>query len=178
MSFSPKGKHHHRTIVRIKMACRLEMLNLGMQDRQIATAIGMSITSYSLLKKTKLFQALHTQFMTNILSSADSEIVDSFQLQRQVLAQAVPVALENLYHLAAQKVDKSLQFKASLEILDRHGAHAKVTRVGAPTPEQNVGSPKDMDIANELVKQLTKQGNVVPADPVTIDSEPQSDKVN
>lgn len=176
MSFSPKGKHHHKTILKIKMACRLEMLNLGLKDSQIAQHIGMSLTSYSLLKKTKLFQQLHNQFLTNILSSADKDIVDSFELQREVLKQAVPVALENLYNLASQKVDRKLQFQASLEILDRHGAHAKVSRIGLPTSEQGVGTAKDAELAQELIQALAKQRK---ADVTsnTIESEPLSDSV-
>src|ERR1700757_1312961 len=108
MSFSNKGKHHSKTVDKIRIACRLEMLNLGLKDKDIAAHIGMSQTSYSLLKKTKIYQQLHNQYLTGILSVADADVIDNLPLQRKILAQGVPCALENLVALATQRVDKKL----------------------------------------------------------------------
>jgi hypothetical protein len=174
MSFSQKGKHHNRTIDRIKMACRLEVGNFGMSDADIARHIGMSQTSYSILKRTQAYQSLKTQFLTGVLSTLDADIVENIPIQRKILSTGVPVALENLLALASQKVDKKLQFEASKEILDRHGAHAKVSRIGAPTIEQGVGNSKDADIANEVISAALKQSTTAPIDVLnsTIDSPP------
>jgi hypothetical protein len=175
MSFSTKGKHHSKTVDKIRIACRLEMLNLGLKDKDIATHIGMSQTSYSLLKKTKIYQQLHTQFLTGVLSVADADIVDNLPLQRRILSHAVPSALENLVALATQRIDKKMQFEASKEILDRHGSFAKVSRIGLPTLEQGVGSERDQEVASELISALakTKKKNdevEIEATPITIES--------
>ena len=180
MAFSSKGKHHSKTVDKIRVACRLEMLNLGLKDKDIAQQIGMSQTSYSLLKKTKIYQQLHTQYLTGILSVADEDIIDNLPLQRRILSQAVPTALENLVALATQRIDKKMMLEASKELLDRHGAFAKVSRIGLPTTEQNIGSDKDHEVASELISALakTKKNNEVVEienPPVTIDSPLASD---
>lgn len=177
MSFSPKGKHHSKTVDKIRIACRLELLNLGIRDQEIAAYIGMSQTSYSLLKKTKVYQQLHLQYLTGVLSEADSEISTTFAHQRQVLARAVPIALENLLRAAQQRVDSKLNFEASKELLDRHGVHAKVSRIGLPNIEQDAAAPKDNEVAQEIVqafaKAKAKETEVQPE--VTIESPPVTD---
>ena len=170
MSFSSKGKHHPKTRLKIEMACRLEIMNLGLQDSEIARQVGMSQTSYSILKKTKLYQVIRTQFLSGVLSEADREVAVSLEYQREKLAAAVPIALENLVQLAAQKLDKNLQFKASTEILDRHGYHAKVTRIGAPTKEQGAGELKDNELAAELINASAKQRAA--QDIITLNTDP------
>lgn len=178
MSFSRKGKHHSKTIDKIRIACRLEMLNLGLRDQEIAAHIGMSITSYSLLKKTEAYKVIHNQYLTGVLSQADSEVATSFAHQREILAKSVPVALENLLALATQRVDNKLRFEASKEILDRHGAHAKVSRIGLPTPEQQVGTPADDAIAAELVAAFQKSKQTQPtAEEIDINSPPSSEAI-
>lgn len=177
MSFSPKGKHHVKTIDKIRIACRLELLNLGIHDQEIAAYIGMSSTSYSLLKKTKVWQQLHLQYITGVLSEADSEISTSFEYQRRMLNKAVPMALENLLRAAQQRVDSKLNFEASKELLDRHGVHAKVSRIGLPNIEQDASTPKDNEVAQEIMQAFAKakkEENETPPE-ITIESPPASD---
>jgi|SRR5580765_1733164 len=177
MSFSAKGKHHSKTIDKIRIACRLQMLNLGMMDKEIAAHIGMSQTSYSLLKKTKIFQVIQQEYLSGVLSQADEDVQLSFEYQRKMLSRSVPVALENLLRLATQRVDQKLQFEASKELLDRHGVHAKVSRIGLPTGSQDEkATPKDNEVASELISALHKaKASNQPAAEVTIDSPPVSE---
>lgn len=178
MSFSPKGKHHSKTIDKIRIACRLELLNLGIRDQEIASYIGMSSTSYSLLKKTKVWQQLHLQYLTGVLSDADTEITDNFQYQRKVLARGVPIALENLLRAASQRVDSKLNFEASKELLDRHGVHAKVSRIGLPNLEQDASTPKDNEVAQEVLQAFARSQQVAKQTEVeiTIDSPPATEQ--
>lgn len=177
MSFSPKGKHHQKTVDKIRIACRLELLNLGIQDKEIAAYLGMSQTSYSLLKKTKIYQQLHLQYLTGVLSNADESITDNFEYQRRILSRGVPIALENLLRAASQRVDSKLNFEASKELLDRHGVHAKVSRIGLPTVEQDVATKKDNETAQEVLQafQRSQVKPEVSEAEITIDSPPVSD---
>ena len=177
MSFSSKGKHHSKTIDKIRIACRLELLNLGIRDQEIAAYIGMSSSSYSLLKKTKIYQALHLQYLTGVLSEADSEISQSFEYQRKMLARAVPTALENLLRAATQRLDAKLNFEASKELLDRHGVHAKVSRIGLPNVEQDAATAKDNEVAQEILQAFAKAKTPLPVDEsqVSIDSPPATE---
>ena len=177
MSFSSKGKHHSKTIDKIRIACRLELLNLGIQDQEIARYIGMSSSSYSLLKKTKIYQQLHLEYLTGVLSDADSEVSQTFEYQRRILSRGVPMALENLLRAASQRLDAKLNFEASKELLDRHGAHAKVSRIGLPNVEQDAATSKDNEVAKEILQAFAnaKTASSISPEEVTIDSPPASE---
>lgn len=176
MSFSTKGKHHSKTVDKIRIACRLELMNLGIKDQEIARYIGMSSTSYSLLKKTQIYQKLHLEYLTGVLSDADSEVTQTFEYQRKILARGVPMALENLLRHASQRVDPKLNFEASKELLDRHGAHAKVSRIGLPTGEQDAATQKDDEVAQEVLQALAKvKAQQAMPEEITIDSPPASE---
>lgn len=151
------GRVHDKTILKIMIAIRVELQNLGLTDAQIAEHIGISYPSYIRLKNLKLYRRVRTQYMTGIVAPLDTEIQNTYSFQRKILESGVPTALENLVALAAQKVDKKLQFEASKELLDRHGMHAKVSRQGLALPEQGgVASVEDNEIAAALLKNLNK----------------------
>ena len=150
-----KGVLTAKTRLRIEMAIRLEMSNLGLTDSQIAQHIGIKPMSYARIKKLPVYIQLRSQFTTGFLSAADQDIYDSYKINREKLEMAVPTALENLYRLAAQKNDQKIALAASCEILDRHGKFAKVSRTGAPTQEQGgAASSDDNEVAKELLSAL------------------------
>jgi hypothetical protein len=104
------------------------------------------------------YNNLKNQLLTGIMSSVDIELQDSVKFNRMKLDNAVPLALDNLVDLALQRTNPTLRLKASLEILDRQGQHAKVTRIGLPTSDQGgAGDVKDNDVASELVQALLGQ---------------------
>ena len=152
-----RKKHHEKTLIKIMIACRLELANLGLTAPSIARHLGISLPSFVRLKSLKEYQQMQSQLLTGILSPLDINLQTSYQFQRKILDSAVPSALENLVAIAAQKVDKKLQFEASKEILDRHGMHAKVSRQGLALPEQGgFATTEDNAIATALMKNLTK----------------------
>lgn len=155
-----KGKQHERTIDRIKIAIRCEMRNLGMSSTEIAEFIGISITAFSLLKRTSQYRILKNQMMTGILSKMDAQVADNLDVNTNTLRSGVPVALENLLALASgvykgQTVDVKVVKDASESILDRDGRFAKVSRIGAPSKEQGgLANLVDQEIASELLNAL------------------------
>lgn len=144
-------KPHQKTIDRIHIAVRLEMRNLGMPDSQIARIIGISQSAYSILKKTKIYQDIKVQYTSGILSKLDDGVEDTYGNARKYLEVGVPIAMANLLRMAMDETNKRLQFKASQEILDRHGLHAKVSRIGVATPEQNAAATNE---DNEMAQAL------------------------
>lgn len=155
----PKGVLTERTRFRMELALRLEAQNLGLTDSQIAQHIGMSMASYLRLRKLPLYHQLRSQFQTGILSKADENIYDKYDLNRMRLETAVPMALEGLVNLATQSTDKKLKLEAIKEVLDRHGRFAKVSRVGNVMPEQGRGvdpSKAEDIVATELAGALAK----------------------
>lgn len=174
---APK-KPHDKTILKIQSVIRLQMQNLGLTDQQLADHIGLKIGSFKILKKTKIYQSLQQQFTTGIFHPIDENIIDSYRRQRNILEVAVPTALENLYQMAIQKIDKKLQFDASKEILDRHGVHAKVSRTGIALPDQGgIASQENNEIATELINNLAAKARtkvIESQPPPTIEDDPAS----
>lgn len=135
------------------MAIRLEMRNLGLKNAEIAEFIGISATSFGLLKRTREYRVMKNQYLTGILSEMDGQVSDNLDLHRRIIQTGIPIALENLLAHASQKTNPNLNFRASCELLDREGHFAKVTRIGMPTAEQGgITNKEDADVAAELVK--------------------------
>lgn len=150
-----KGKPHIRTIERCRIAVRLELRNLGVPLQDIAAHVGMSATAYSLLRRTKLFKILKQQYFTGVLSVIDEDLVDNIDAMRRTLRSAVPMAMENIIALAADRTDKRICLEASKELMNREGHFAPVSRIGIPTLDQGgVGNKEDDAVAGELLMAL------------------------
>jgi hypothetical protein len=157
---SNKGRPHERTIDRIRIAIRLEMRNLGMSSTEIAEFIGISVTAFSLLKRTTAYRIIKNQMMTGILSKMDEQVAENLDLNTKTLRSGVPIALENLLALASgvykgQPVDVKVVKDASESLLDRDGRFAKVSRIGAPSKEQGgFADAVDQEVAGDLIKAV------------------------
>lgn len=167
----PKG-NHEKTILKAEIAVRLEMLNLGYSDGQIALHIGMTLGAFKMLRKTDIYKRIFSQYVTGVITPLDEKVRDNYQIGRKILQDAVPIALQNLVMNAAQKVDKKLQMEASKELLDREGSFSKVSRVGLPTKDQGgFAAPEDNTVANDLMNALkaneASKSPDVTSDPLT-----------
>lgn len=156
---NPKGKPkgtHQKTLTKAEIAVRIEMLNLGYTDAMIAMHIGMTAGAYAMLKRTTAYKQIYSKHATGIVNNLSEDVETLYRQNRQILESSVPIALQNLAHLASQKLDKKLQLEASKEILDRHGKFGKVSRMGLATAEQGgFADPKDNAVAQELFDNLT-----------------------
>lgn len=169
---------------RMELCIRYELANPGATDQMIADHLGLTPAQISNWRNGAYkqdYNNLKNQLLTGIMSSVDMELADSTKFNRLKLDNAVPIALDNLVDLALQRTNHTLRFKASLEILDRQGQHAKVTRIGVPTEAQGgAGDVKDNEVAAQLVEALLASKQPAPESgqhiPVITDP-PLSDKV-
>lgn len=144
-------KQHSRTVDKIHIAARLELANPNLNLGDIARMVGISQSSFSLLRKTKIYGDIKQQYLLGILTPLNNQISDTYKTGRETLNLSVPVALQNLYALALNAKDERVKLKASMEILDREGRHAKVSRIGMAAPEQNVATDEDNEEASSLI---------------------------
>jgi len=152
---SNKGKPHYKTIDRCRIAVRLELLNIGLTANDIAAHLGMTASSYSLLKRTQVYKILKQQYFTGVLSHLDQDIIGNTEQLRKTLQAGVPIALENLVHFALRRDNARICMEATKEILNRDGHFAAVTRIGLPTSEQGgFTSKQDEETAGELLQAL------------------------
>lgn len=173
-------KSHEKTILKAELAVRLEMLNLGYNDSQIALHIGMKVGAFQMLKKTDVYQRIRSSYISGVILPMDEAVRDNYKIGRKLLSDHMPLALQNLAMAAAQNIDKKLKMEASKEILDREGSFAKVSRVGIPSKDQGgFADSKDNETAAELLKSLNtvaKQQEV--NTPPTIESDPVTTSIN
>lgn len=169
-----KKRLHEKTIDKMQIAARLELMNLGMTDDAVAMHLGVRVAVFRRLKKVKIYQQIKSQLMHNIIAPMDEEINNNYRINKKRLASGVPIALENLLALASQKVDKALQLKASQDLLDREGSFAKVSRQNVTVVDKNQAStPEDDAVAAEILHAARSSNN----NKVDIDGEPLTNKV-
>lgn len=148
-------KPHQRSLDKINLLVRMELLNPQMSSTQIALLCGITLNRFSILKRTPEYQRVHNAYMTGLLTDIDLKVKSNYELEQGTLDMAVPIALQGLVQQALNSKDERVKNKAFNDILDRHGRFAKVSRVGLPTSEQGgVASDKDNAAVDELVKAL------------------------
>lgn len=155
MPAKAKGKVHKRTIDKIHLIVRMELAHPLKHQLEIAMLCGLSPVRYSLLKRSKEYLQIHSQYLSGVLTKLDNQVEENLKLSSETLKFAVPIALQNLVAQALQTKDLRVQNKACNDLLDRDGHFAKVTRVGLATPDQGgVANDKDNEVASELIKAL------------------------
>jgi hypothetical protein len=152
-----RGKPHIRTIEKARIAVRLELRNMGIPLSDIAAHVGMTSSSFSLLRKTRLYRILKQQYFTGILSVYDENLIDDIEANTRTLKAAVPIALDNLVTFAADRTDKRICMEATKEILNRNGHFAPVSRIGLPTNDQGgITNKQDDEVAGELMGAMLR----------------------
>lgn len=143
-------------------------MHLGFKDADIAAHIGITQPALSVLKATPQFQSIMIEVTTGILSQDSQQVARTREYQLEQLTDMVPMALDNLrrfqYHPKAE-----IALKASLEVLDRQGDHAKVSRTDIHV-DNNFDFTNVNAIGNNIMAVLKGQG--VPVIPSALDSAP------
>lgn len=148
-------KPRQRTIDRINLLVRLELANPLMNSTQVAELCGLSINQFSVLKKTREYQAIHNVYTTGVYSNLDVKVRDIYNNAQNTLEIAVPMAMQEIFKQALNAKDERVRNKACNDILDRDGHFAKVSRIGMATTEQGgVADDKDNKAVLEMMNAL------------------------
>lgn len=161
-----------------ELAIRFQLKNPNAKQTEVAAHIGVTTVTLSQWQADPTWKDLQNQIITGVLSHVDEGLAEDINAQRLTLKRAVPLALQNLVDLALQTSNPAIKLKATQEILDREGNHARVTRVGLPTEAQGgVASSIDNDVANALLQALSAaQAAKQQPKEVTIDDPPATEK--
>jgi hypothetical protein len=157
-----------KTRMRWERAARMEAV--GCSDADIALAIGISLPGLATLKQSDEYRQIRLQISTGILSEIDSDIADATGELRDRLKEQVPVALQAIADLVAQRTDPKLRLQAAESILDRDGRFMKASRtvVNDQSDLPAYMSDKDADTVNRII---ATQQPVVPVVVKTKDGE-------
>ena len=150
-------KHHLRTIDKMHILIRLELANPLLSSTDIAKLAGIGIGRFGMMKRLPLYQQLHNQYMTGLVTRLDVKVDANLTLTKETLHFAVPLAMQTLLKQALQEKDLRVQNKACNDLLDRDGHFAKVRRLGLATKDQGgvtAADSKDNETAAELMKAI------------------------
>lgn len=153
-----------RTRFQISKLVQAELVNPMLSNQELAQFLGCSTGTLVNFRKHSDYFEIRLEQTTGICSAVSESLVQNHQDQFAALSSLVPQAIHNLAQLARQQQDKKLQLQATTEILDRHGALAKISRTGLATSESSAAATTfDDAIAKALV--AASQQSLVPGNP-------------
>jgi hypothetical protein len=120
--------------MRIEKAALLTSKGVFSND-QIAAFIGINVQTLILLKQTPEFQARMISLATGVMEQHNNAIREDEEYQHQELKSMVPMALQKMKELMLSS-NQHIALRASGDILDREGTHAKVSRSAIDIKEQ------------------------------------------
>lgn len=178
-------KHRQRTIDKMHLLIRAELLNPSLSATEIAAMCGLTLWKFSVLKATPMYKQIHQLYMGTLLGGMDKEIQTSLGISqaRTTMNIAVPLAMQTLLGQLIQTKDGRLRNKAANDVLDRHGSFVKLTRQTLTVDDnRGVAEERDNKAVLEMIEALNKANNVptdtsTPNPPaLTIDSPVVSEK--
>lgn len=141
-----KGRQWRR-IMRIEKAALLTSKGI-FNNEQIAAHIGIHPQTLVYLKQTPEFKARMIALQTGVIEQHDIAVREDEEYQRQELKSMVPLALMKLKELAMSH-NQHIAYRASQDILDREGTHAKVSRTAIDVKEQ-----VNLSVVNQVANSI------------------------
>jgi hypothetical protein len=165
-------------MMRIEKAALLTSKGVFSND-QIAAFIGVHPQTLIYLKQTPEFQSRMISLATGVIEQHDISMREDEEYQAAELRAMVPMALQKLKELVLSQ-NQHIALRASADVLDREGTHAKVSRsaidikeqvslsavnqvaqtirdvlAAAPTKPERPDSPAEQDVTAEFTRGAT-----------------------
>lgn len=152
----PKGSVNYKTVMRIEQAVLLE--SKGFSDKDIAIQIGLTPAGLATLKRNPLYKSVQIRTQTSVIGELQQGLADNASYLRDRLKSFLPKALDNMQE-ALNSPDPKRKDTMTLEVLDRDGRLAKVSRIGLPTEDQG-GSGVNTETADAMIAALKSSSNI------------------
>jgi len=123
---APNKNKGWRRLMRIEKAALLTSKGVFSND-QIAAFIGINTQTLIVLKQSPEFQNRMISLASGIIDEHSRAILEDEEYQRDELKAMVPIALQKMRELMLSS-NQHIALRASGDILDREGTHAKVSR--------------------------------------------------
>lgn len=141
-----KGRQWKR-LLRIEKAALLTSKGI-FSNEQIAAFIGIHVQTLIYLKQTPEFKSRMIGLQTGLIEQHDIAIRQDEEFQTQELKSMVPVALQKLKELILSG-NQHIALKATQDVLDREGTHAKVSRTAIDVKEQ-----VNLNVVNQVAANI------------------------
>jgi hypothetical protein len=124
----PRLKMTWKRALKIERIARLSLDPAGYSNEQIANALGCDKQTIVYIRQLPAYHAKMLELSSGILSAHDAELRTDIDNMRSELRSMVPSSMMVIRDALLNKRNPQLQFKAALEVMDREGSLAKVSK--------------------------------------------------
>lgn len=140
--------------MRMEMAARLELTGL-LPDVDIAQHIGLTPAGYAQMKTRVEYIQIRNRIKFGVLTDMDEKMGDLTDILRQKVKDNLPVALNTIITLAANR--DAVGLKAAQSLIEIDGRLAPVKRTAVAVTDEREVSKSDNDMAAALLAALDKR---------------------
>lgn len=140
--------------LKIERIARLSADAAGYSNEQIANFVGCDKQTVVLIRQLPAYHAKMMEIVSNITSVHDSDLRQNEDNMKDELRAMVPSSMMVIRNALSGKLGAGLQYKAALEVMDRDGTNAKVSR-SSVSVEVKPALAIDANVASNLMQLLT-----------------------
>lgn len=124
----PGLKMTWKRALKIERIARLSLDPAGYSNEQIANHLGCDKQTIVYIRQTPEYQAKMLELASGVVSLYDQDLRQNVDNARQELISMIPSSLMVIRDALLNRKNPNLQFKAALEVMDREGSMAKVSK--------------------------------------------------
>lgn len=149
----PRLKMTWKRALKIERIARLSADPAGYSNVQIANMLNCDPQTVVLIRQTPEYHAKMVEISSGVVSQYDSQLRENVENMRDEMRSMVPSAMMVIRNAVHGRYGANIQFKAALEIADREGTNAKVSK-STVAHEVKVPMGVDPKIASDLMSLL------------------------
>ena len=154
---------------KIEVIARLSLDPANYTNEQIANHLGCNKQTVVLIRQLPAYHAKMIELQTNLTSPYDLDIRTNSENMRDELKSMIPSSMMVIRNALTGKHGPALQYKAALEVFDREGTMAKVSK-SSVTVEQKPNMQVDPQVQQNLLSLLASAPVNTPIADITIAS--------
>jgi len=149
----PTLKMTWKRALKIERIARLSLDPAGYSNEQIANHLGINKQTVVLVRQLPEYHAKMIELASGVVSAYDQQLRQDIDNSREELRSMIPSSMMVIRDSILGKYGPNLRFKAALEVMDREGTLAKVSK-SSVTVETKPNMAVDQSVANNLMALL------------------------
>ena len=149
----PTLKMTWKRALKIERIARLSADPAGFSNEQIGNMLGCNKQTVVLIRQLPEYHAKMMEISTGVVSCYDAQLRENVDNMRSELRSMVPSSMMVIRNALVGKMGTGLQYKAALEVMDREGSMAKVSKTSVAV-EVKPNMEVDPEVRTNLMQLL------------------------